>query len=273
MTSERIERLSQVFAHHRTYPISKYTSGTPLRVFQALYPEDHYSVEIAAFLESHDYNPTQRGADLPWWGPKFFTDEPGCRVMVIAQDSYAEDAGSIVFYAALFPMICSEHAYRGFTARLRAPKTFGYGSWRAVRDRLVAWNIKLEFCYITDAAKVYKSDSWEYGDLDREGSVELLQREIAVCGPQLIILLGGDPLRLLRKGLDYGTVVEGGKPIVVGGISCVVSPFFIGNGRSQPRFQHRLDLASGLIGSLIRDKDAQDRGVQEVAEGANPHEH
>jgi hypothetical protein len=214
MNAKRIERVSQVCVPYATFPLSKYVDGTPLRVFQALYPENHYSTEIDVFLKYHDYKPSQRGADLPWWGSKFFADEPGSRVLVVAQDSYAEDAGSVVFYSALFPLVHSEESYQRFIAGPRIPK-FPYVSWRGVRDQLAAWHLKLDYCYITDAAKVYRAGSWKYGDFDRDRSAMLLQREIEACSPQLAILLGGAALRLLRRDLKYSETVESGEPIYI----------------------------------------------------------
>ncbi len=244
-------QLPQVFVPYKTFPISKYTPGTPARAFQALYPNDHYALDITTFLALHNYTPTQRGADLPWWGAKFFATGPGCRVMVIGQDSYTEDAGSIVFYAALFSLVDSEHAYRPYIARLTVLKTFPYTRWKGIRDQLTAWGVNVDFCYITDAAKVYKTGSWKDKDYDRRQSVQLLKDEIRLCNPDLIILLGKLPYALLIGKPNYAAVVDAGKPIKVEGADSVVSPFPIGQGWTQPGFRQRLAIASGLIKSLV----------------------
>jgi len=78
-----------------------------------------------------------------------------------------------------------------------------------------------------------------------------LEAEIEFCNPDLIILLGAQPLRLLEENKNYGFVVETGKPILVQGRICVVSPFFIGNGPAQPNFQTRLKTATHLIENII----------------------
>lgn len=172
--------------------------------------------------------------------------------MVIAQDSYYVDAGSVVFYAPLFPVVSSPRDYDKFVDLLtRPPSPFPYGSWQEIRARIVAWNVNLEFSYITDAAKVYRIGSWKDGNFDRSASAALLHDEIKACSPQLIILLGAQPLHLLRRDLSYATAVESGKPILIQGINCVVSPFFIGNGRSQKNFHLKLATASRLIRSLL----------------------
>jgi len=112
---------------------------------------------------------------------------------------------------------------------------------------LSEWGIDFDFLYITDASKVFKKGSWQDRDFDRKKSKDLLGAEIEFCNPDLIILLGSQPLHLLTETKNYAFAVESGKPIFIKGKKCVVSPFFIGNGPAQPNFKKRLKIASHLI--------------------------
>lgn len=243
----RLQELSLIFKSYKTFPLSCYKNGTPLRRFQELYPTDYYSSQAEAFLQYHDYSQAQRGSDLPWWGKYFFSDAKGFRVMIISQDSLAKDAGSIVFFASLFPVCNSEQEFQRYVSGLNENQSFSYNSWRKVREQLNKWGIDLNYCYITDAAKVYKNGSWKDRDFDKKKSKELLQSEIKLCKPDLIVLLGTSGLALLNKNIKYGDVVEKGKPILINGKECVVAPFITGQGHTQKNFKERLDIASKVI--------------------------
>ena len=255
--ARNLMELSNIFVPYKIYPAGKYTPHSPLRCFQQLYPENYYSSQIESFLSIHKYSPTQRGADLPWWGPEYFTDTLGYRVVIVSQDSNAEDAGSIVFYACLFSSITSENEYREFTQCLGKKKVFRYNSsWKKIYNQLIEWNIDLRFCYVTDASKVYKEGSWKDKDFDRKKSSLLLERELEYCKPDLLILLGSAPLSLLKKDIPYGDVV--GTQINVNGLKCIVSPFLTGNALAQPNFKKRLENASRLI---VSQTQGQIRGL------------
>ena len=101
--------------------------------------------------------------------------------------------------------------------------------------------------YITDAVKVYKKDSWKDKNFDRQKSKKLLEDEIEFCNPGLIIILGKSPLCLLDKTKNYASVIESGKPILIQSKKCIVAPFLIGNGPTQPNFKQRLEIATYLI--------------------------
>jgi len=249
--SLKIELLSEIFSPYKIYPLLRYTEGSPVRNFQKLYPENYYSKAIEIFLSKHDYEPIRRGADLPWWGKKFFSKKEGYKVMIISQDSLSRDAGSIVLFAHLFNEINSQGEYDYYISGLNENQNFGYKNWRMVRDQFIRWNIDLDFCYITDAAKVYKEGSWKDGDFDRVRSKILLEREIDICEPDLIIMLGAKPLNLLKKRLKYSSIVEKGETISVKGIECVVSPFITGQGPTQRNYKKRLDIASEIIRSRV----------------------
>lgn len=249
----RIIKLSNIFSQYKIYPVGKYISGSPVRCFQRLFHQNYYTSQIETFLQSHAYKPVQRGADLPWWGSKYFTDESGHRVMIISQDSLAKDAGSIVFWSCLYSLVNSEEEYSKFTQCLGEKKTFRFNSWKKIYDQLSEWNIDLQFCYITDASKVYKEGSWKDGDFDKIKSKKLLEEEIEYCKPDLLILLGSAPLAILDKNLSYRDVV--GTQIDINGFKCIVSTFLTGNALAQPNFKNRLKEASELIISKTSDSE------------------
>jgi len=241
-----IMALSQIFAEYQIYPLSCYKANSPLRVFQKLYPDNYYAKDVEIFLSLHDYKPIRRGADLPWWGECYFEDDGKKRVMIVSQDSLAQDAGSVVFWAHLYEVIGSRYEYDRFTQRLEDPKLFEYNKWQRSYSQIMRWKIDLKHCYITDASKVYWQNLQHRKGFNREASRSLLKREIDFVRPDLIILLGGDPLKLLF-GLEYKDVVEKGEYIFYRGIPCVVSPFITGQGHTQKNYYKRLEIASGLI--------------------------
>jgi hypothetical protein len=83
---------------------------------------------------------------------------------------------------------------------------------------------------------------------------ELLEAEIEFCNPDLIVLLGTLPLCILDKTKNYASVVKNSKEILIKGKKCVVSPFLIGNGLTQPNFKKRLEIATNLIRNLSLSK-------------------
>lgn len=110
---------------------------SPVRSFQHIYPENHFSSQVEIFLREHIYKPSQRGADLPWWGSKYFTDESGRRIIVISQDSLAPDAGSIVFYACLYSVVNSKDDYINFTQGLDSKNLFAFNHWDTIQKQLL----------------------------------------------------------------------------------------------------------------------------------------
>lgn len=212
-----------------------------------LYPTNYYTRELGEFLKYHSYQPLQRGADLPWWGCNYFSNMSGARTMIISQDSLANDAGSVVFWAQLFSVIKNEANYKNYISHLTDKELFRFSSWNKVYNQLCNWKLDLDFCFITDAAKVYKYGSWKNRDFDKKRSKELLLEEIEICNPDLIIILGAEPLKLLEPDIKYGDIVDSGKIININNFKVVVSPFIIGNGPTQKNFKERLDVASKLI--------------------------
>ena len=243
---KKINELAQLFAKYKIYPRNCYNERSPAKVFQRMFSENHYSKDLETFLSCQNYKPTQRGADLSWWGKSFFLRNPGFRTLIIGQDSTYKDAGSIVLAAEFFPNV-SQEKYQEFIDRMKVNRYFGFNKWKRVKDQLIDWGIDFDFLYMTDASKVYKEGSWKDWDFDRKKSREVLRNEIELCNPDLIILLGTSPLYLLDNTINYASAVEAGKPISVLKRSCVVTPFFLGNGRTQLNFRKRLDIATNLI--------------------------
>ncbi|GEN36697.1 hypothetical protein [Aneurinibacillus danicus] len=241
----KIEALARMFSMYSIYPASCYVDNSPVRIFQKMFPDNHYARDMELFLKEQQHNPQRRGADLPWWGKHYFSSKEGLRTMIITQDSLALDAGSIVFFAHLMPLLDSRDTYEQYTKQLNKNQSFRFASWRRIREQMIQWGIDFDFLYVTDAAKVYIENSRERFDL--KASEQLLREEIEFCNPDLLILLGGSPLKLLQKDMVYTDVVEKREFISVAGKKTVVSPFPSGNGLSQKNFNERLANATSLI--------------------------
>jgi len=247
MESKKIEELAKLFSKFSIYSNRCYKDETPVKIFQKMFPDDHYSRDLRTLLDSQNYMPERRGADLPWWGRKFFTEQSGFRVLIVGQDSLAKEAGSVVLWTHLMPIIDDEIEYKKYTSRLNTEKLFSFQSWRKIKDQFAEWDINFDFLYITDAMKVYKKGSWGDRDFDKEKSKKLLEAEIEFCNPNFTILLGASPLYLLDNTKNYASIADGGKPILINRRKCIVAPFLIGNGRMQTNFEKRLEAATNLI--------------------------
>ena len=248
---EKIRELAQLFAEYRIYPKVCYNDCSVRGVFQRKFPKNHYNKDLKIFLSYQDYKPVQRGADLPWWGKKFFTDESGIRILIVGQDSLMKDAGSIILLTQLMLVINNEDEYKKYINPSGKGKHFSFNSWNKIKSQLNEWKVDFDFLYITDTSKVYKEGSWKDWDFDKQKSKKLLEAEIEFCNPDLIILLGKPTLNLLDETKNYASVVEGGKPILIKNKKCVVAPFFFGNGPSGNShgkgFKKRLEIATNLI--------------------------
>lgn len=244
MRTAHVGELAALFAKYKTHPKSRFDGTSAARVFQKMFPNNHYSKDIGTFLQAQNYKPAQRGADMPWWGLNFFTDLPKRKVCIVAQDTNSKDAGSVALYAHLFQSVGGNRAiFREFEERLGTKRSF-FSSWNAVREQLLAWDINLDDAYITDAKKVYAKGSWKDRDFDVERSKELLEAELRLCKPDLVILLGGSPLSLFAPDVRYADAVVAKEPPTLCGAKTVVAPFFIGNGRTQKDFRKRMKVAT-----------------------------
>lgn len=240
--------LAGVFTDYKTYPNTHFIDGTPVATFLTMFPSDKYSIDLAVFLRHHEYDAVHRGADLPWWGKCYFTSQPAHRTMVISQDSLSRDAGSIALFAHLLPLVETESEYDSYAAKLENPSLFRYSSWSSMKNLLKEWRIDPEFTYVTDAAKVYRLNSWKDGDFDIQGSAKLLWEEIAFCRPDLIILLGQRPLQLIDNERKYREVV--GTSFLQKNFTFVVAPFPIGQGRTQRGFKEKMIRTADTICKL-----------------------
>ncbi|MEI2368913.1 hypothetical protein [Niallia circulans] len=187
----------------------------------------------------------QRGADLPFWGEKYFTkNKKGLRTMIIAQDSLSNDAGSIVFYAPLLHLNWDKETYNTQFYNHLPKKTFGYTSYQDVLFALNSWQVDLDFLYLTDASKVYKPNNLpkEQQKIDKVTSYEFIKKEIDIVQPHLIYLLGSQAFTLF--GYKGGLFAEyvGKKIIEIENIPTIVAPFVTGNGNkgsNKDRFVER----------------------------------
>ncbi|HNY97545.1 MAG TPA: hypothetical protein PKM84_00280 [Candidatus Pacearchaeota archaeon] len=247
--NEKIIKLAKLFAEYKIYPERCFGINSPAKVFQSLYPHNHYSEELKEFLSYQNYLPIKRGADLPWWGKDYFGDEKKFRVMVISQDSLSKDAGSIVFFMHLMSVIFNEIDYKRYVQN--TVNHFSFKSWERIKKLFTQWNIDFAFLYVTDGKKVYKFNSRRDGDFDKEKSKELLEREIDLCSPDLIIILGKDSLSLLNESITYSQAFKDKKGINIRGKQCIVAPFPIGQGSIRPEFENRLNIATSLITNII----------------------
>ncbi|MBA4603423.1 hypothetical protein [Thermoactinomyces mirandus] len=260
---EKIRKLAKLFAEHKTHPYERYRDNSPAIVFQKMFPDNHYSKDLNIFFHYQDYSTDQIGADLPWWGKKYFTNQAGFRTMIVSQDSLESDVGSVVFFAHLLPCIQSSAEYAEYNDRLDHNQKYRYRSWKMVREHLIKWNLDFDFLYITDARKVYKPDSLQYKNIDRQKrrkyfnealSKRLLEAEIDFCKPDLIILLGAPPLKLLDRNRKYAAIVDNNEPILIKQRKTIVAPFPSSLSKTQPRFTERMSSATKLI--LAKDCQA-----------------
>jgi hypothetical protein len=252
-----INKLASVFQQYKTFPKECYNAAdSPVQIFIKMFPNDSYAHDLKAFISLQEYKPTQAGSDLPWWGKKYFSNEDGFRVFIVAQDSNANDAESIVFYSHLFPSVKTNDQYRSYTSAIKhkdtSKKSFSFKSYIGVRNKITEeWGLNLDFLYITDAAKVYRYNSWEKNDFDFEKSKSLLKDEIKFCNPNLIILLGWKALRILDETQSFKNIVESHSFLKIEGRQIVVAPFLCGQGLSQPNFKQRFENAKFLINEAI----------------------
>lgn len=224
--------LIKLFFNYKIYPISRYTTDVKIhnaKAFMELFPENYYSRDIRNLISEQKYKPVRSGADLPWWGEKYFSDENQSeRNLIVAQDSNHEDAGGIVFMAALFPNefnIENDLSFKNLEKKL---KNKGVKKiWRPIKKmkKILRDDMKvnLDYAYITDAHKVYKKSIKKKKDFDLLESSELLRAEIEICKPDRIILLGKSALSCLFRGQ-----VE----IKINDVNCIISPFPVGQGKT-----------------------------------------
>lgn len=223
--NNKIEELSLIFEKYKIYPQSCYRDSF-LSYFSETHKENYYAKDINEFIEYHNYKQERIGADLPYWGSKYFTDEKGIRIFIIAQDSNSKDAESVTFYANLM-QIMDLKQYKEYIGKFQK-----FTGWGKVKELLNDCNINLDYTYITDARKVYpvesikykesKSDDKEIVEYKRKArrkllinrkndaiNKELIEQEIKFCKPDVIIILGNAGLNLLDRNLKLTDILEG----------------------------------------------------------------
>ncbi len=246
-----LDDLSRLYAKYKIYPGKRFHSTTPVRVFQDMRPQDHFAIEVERILRDQTYAPERRGADLPYWGKAYFGPEPGKRIFVVGQDSTAKDAGSVVLWAHMPP---SEPDYKEYFYGQSSVHIFR--SQSQSHNAFIDWGLNFDFTFITDASKVYRQ--YPNDQFDRDASAKLLRGKIALCAPDLLILLGAVPLSLLQRaglldpGIAYSTTVEAGEYLSATGVKTVVAPFPTGQGLTQANFQARKETAKRLIRATLR---------------------
>jgi hypothetical protein len=216
---EKLKQIATLFSQYNIYPREKFIENTPARLFQSYFPDDYYNKDLNFLLSYQGTTATQRGADLPWWGSKYFSNDAGYRTMVIAQDSLSPDAGSIVFYTSWMDKM----DVNDFSAFRKAHHLPRFNSYSLARD-LLKKLCDFDYSYITDASKVYMSGSWNDHDFDLLKSKTLLFEEIEICNPDIVILLGKDPMKLMDFKEKYIEVV-GKKCLIKNDKKYVIAPF------------------------------------------------
>jgi hypothetical protein len=240
--SKKIDILANLFSQYRIYPSECFNADSIVRQFQKTHPSDHFSVDIEQFLIHHQYKQERIGADLPWWGSNYFTDKSGPRVMIIAQDSNTKDAGSITFYANLMP-IMSDTEYKSYTTKFQR-----FDGWKEAKQLIKSFGVDFDYLYITDARKVYPSESLSYKEAPQDSEDEkiqkvkkrkslirsrksleinkdLLLKEIECCRPDHIIVLGSSGLYLLDEAANLTFILENGNTHYMYGRNFMISPF------------------------------------------------
>ncbi|OCA85962.1 hypothetical protein A8F94_14035 [Bacillus sp. FJAT-27225] len=262
---DTILSLAKAFSGYKIYPKEKFTSGTPVAVFQHLYPSNYFTRDVKAMLNHQNYPSIKKGADLPWWGENVFNEQwKGQRIMLIAQDSNASDAGSVVMYSPLYTEITnySEVAYNRYIDLLETKDLFKYHSWKRALLQIKSWGLDLKSIYFTDAKKVYKDRIPGKKDtFDNYQSAKLLEKEIEIVKPDYIITLGKQAFDLLGKttffkdNRTYGEAVECGEVIPLTHGKLIVSPFITGQCHTSTNFQKRIKIATELIQKEISNEE------------------
>jgi len=256
-SNAKLNNLFKLFAKYKIYPKSCYKENTAVRIFQKMFPDNYFSKDLERLIKMQNYEPEKRGADLPWWGRDYFKNIDGARIMIVSQDSLVPDAGSIVLGSQLFSEIKTneKNRYDEFENKLANKRGSFFNSWKTIQEIFSYWNLDFNFLYITDASKVYNFNSWKNFDFDKAESKELLESEIDLCEPDLMILLGRSPLILLDRVLskNFTNLIMEEKMIKIMGRDCVVSPFLVGMGKTQSNFKVKIEKVKKMLESKFKN--------------------
>lgn len=214
-----------------------------------------YFNTIEDLISLQDEKTTRRGADLPFFGEKYFAkDDNSIRTMVITQDSQAKDAGSIVFLAPLLAIPYTAPEYLSIHKRCRdylSPNQFTSKSYSEVKSTFMDWGVNLDYLYITDSRKVYQCDS---NSFDERLSQQLLRKEIEMTKPDIIILAGdvafcfAETISDVKVGTDCGSVV-----FKINNATVVRAPFFTGRGRMSAVFKQKYNKTEDTLKNLYKE--------------------
>jgi hypothetical protein len=205
---EIIKKLGELYKEYGIYPQDRYQKDCALQTFLHTHTEHHFSKEASILLDIQPVQSERVGADLPYWGKKYFSDQSGKRYFLISQDSNSLDAGSIVFYANLMDTPMKNEEVKDY---ISSHSLTPFKSWSTAKKFIIdQLNIDIDFLFITDAKKVYPE-----GKLNENAQVkqtvrqkwlknnvyqsrELLRREISLAKPDVIVALGNSALELLN---------------------------------------------------------------------------
>jgi hypothetical protein len=215
----KIKQLGELFRPYGIYPQDRFNEKTAFKVFQKTHPDHHYSREAQYLISTQQRHSDRIGADLPYWGKNYFSNDHKTRYFIISQDSNSLDAGSIVFYANLMN---SENHPEDITTYISRFGLTPFKSWKDAREFfLTDLELDMDYVYITDAKKVYpkgkREQNYQADQKQRqkwlaeceEHSRELIFKEISFCSPDVIITMGTNALSLLNpNSLSQSILIE-----------------------------------------------------------------
>lgn len=204
----KIKQLGEIFRPYGIYPQDRYNEKTAFKVFQNTHPDHHFSREAQYLIGTQQRHSERIGADLPYWGKNYFSNDQNTRYFIISQDSNSLDAGSIVFYANLMNHEIHPKEIHSYINRY---KLTPFKSWNDARDFFISdLELNMDYVYVTHAKKVYpkgkREQNYHVDQKQRqkwlaeceEISRELIFKEIAFCSPDIIIAMGTNALKLLK---------------------------------------------------------------------------
>lgn len=246
-----LDRLTKLYSEYQiASKESLENEKSPYMLIKQLCNHAKYFQSMEQLKERLPDKTEQRGADLPFWGEKYFSKNlKGLRTMIIAQDSLSEDAGSIVFYAPLLRLNWDKETYNTQFYNHLSGETFGYTSYRDVLFALNSWQVDIDFLYLTDARKIYKSNNLpkEQQRIDKVASYEFIKKEIETVQPHLIYLLGSQAFTLFGYKRELFAEYVGKKTIAIENTPAIVAPFVTGQGKSnKDRFNGRFENTQSL---------------------------
>lgn len=186
MDMDIVRKVAKIFTKHGIYSRNRFESKScPLNVFKNLYPSDGYTAQINTFLDCQPALHLGLGADLPWWGTRYFSGDAGIRTMILSQDSRNPNSGSVCFYMPLMKEASDPSELRKIIRDYTDWDSFV--SFEKVKKFFNKCDFDYDFVYVTDAQKI--DVGWEH----------LLEEEIQLVKPDVIVCLGNMGLRYLTN--------------------------------------------------------------------------